>query len=326
MLDLTFPTQYPSGLGFVASNPLACSNSCVLLDRKVRFTFGNDLLANTSYNVSVFNVANPTNSGGTGHFWLRTIKGGQTVDENLIFGVIGVAGDIGLMQTASVTLDSDGVQYAGELSKYVFIFTMSRDVPDNNFVRLYLPPGEFGIAKFPSCAAYPVGGRTVRGRLVCESTGDNFIDVKGFKDKFSAGTSVGIIVTLRNPAYSHITDQFGVAIMRQFTQIMYDRKLDILGVTITPGRMFNIQVQQVDTSLRLTRNKVMQFTVAFTPTNPLRAGSVIKLQFPASFRVYTSTIIGKDVMFWVEFGLQDKSEDDSLLITFDSVVLSHLGQ
>ena len=134
--------------------------------------------------MSVYGVTNPLNSGGTGNFWIKSIKGGQTVDENLIFGVIGVAGDIGTIATAQVALETEGVQFAGELSKYVFTFTTSRFIPDNNFVRLYLPPGEFGVAKFPSCSAYPVGGKIVRGRLICESTGDNFIDVKGFKDQF----------------------------------------------------------------------------------------------------------------------------------------------
>jgi hypothetical protein len=50
-------------------------------------------------------------------------------------------------------------------------------------------------------------------------------------------TKVGIVVTLRNPRFSFITGNFGIAVMRKLTQIMYDRKLDILGVTITPGRI-----------------------------------------------------------------------------------------
>lgn len=263
---------------------------------------------------------NPSSSGGTGNFWIRSIKGGQTIDENLIFGVIGIAGDIGAISTASVALETQGVQYAGESSKYVFTFTTSRDIPDNNFVRLYLPPpGEFGIAQFPACAAYPVGGKVVRGRLVCESTGDNFIDVSGFKDQFTTGTTIAVVVTLTNPAYSHITQKFGVAIMRKLTHIMYDRKLDISGVTITPGRIFDVYIENIDKSLVVTRNKTMQFALHFKPTNALKNGSMIQLQFPASFKVFEHTILSQQVMFWVEFGLEDKSEDDPLKIYYDSV-------
>lgn len=323
---MTFPSQFPKSLGYNLTNTLACNPSCSLFSRTVTFQFPNALVAGNAYNVSVFRVTNPPSSGGTGNFWIRSIKGGQTIDENLIFGVIGIAGDIGTIGTATVALETQGVQYAGESSKYVFTFTTSRAIPNNNFVRLYLPEGEFEVAKFPSCAAYPVGGKVARGRLVCTSTGDNFIDVSGFKDQFSAGTTIAVVVTLKNPAYAHITTNFGVAVMRKFTHIMYDRKMDIVGVTITPGRIFNVYVENTDNSLAITRNKTMQFALHFKPTNALKTGSMIQLQFPASFKVFQSTILAQNIMFWVEFGLEDKSEEDPLKITFDDVVPDDLGQ
>lgn len=322
IVNLTFPSQYPVTLGYNISHFLACSQNCTRFERTVSFSFGQQLMAGNPYNVSVYGVMNPNASGGTGNFWIKSIKGGQTIDENLIFGVVGIAGDIGSISTASVALETQGVQYAGESSKYVFKFTTSRNIPNNNFVRLYLPPpGEFGIAQFPACAAYPVGGKIVRGRLVCESKGDNFIDVEGFKDQFVTGTTIAVVVTLSNPAYSHITQNFGVAIMRKFTRTMYDRKLDISGVTITPGRIFNVYVEKIDKSLAITRNKTLQFAIHFKPTNALKAGSMIRFQFPASFKVFEQTVLAQQVMFWVEFGLEDKSEADPLMITYDSVRL-----
>jgi hypothetical protein len=326
VINVTFPTQFPSNLGYNNTNTLKCTPTCVLNSRTVTFSFSQELTAGLGYNITVNGVTNPPTSGGTGNFWIRSIKGGQTIDENLIFGVIGIANDIGTITTATVVLETQGVQYAGESSKYVFTFTTSRAIPNNNFVRLYLPEGEFGIAKFPSCAAYPVGGKVARGRLVCESTGDNFIDVSGFKDQFSAGTTIAVVVTLTNPAYSHITMNFGIAIMRKFTHIMYDRKLDVVGVTITPGRIFNVYVDNTDKSLAITRNKTMQFALHFKPTNVLKNGSMIQLQFPASFKVFQSTILAQNTMFWVEFGLEDKSEDDPLQISFDDVEASNAGE
>ena len=318
-IQVTFPTQYSPTLGFNSLNLLACSTNCTQSGRTVIFTFQSDLNSSMGYNISVYNVLNPDSQGGTGNFWIRSLKGGQSIDENLIFGAIGIAGDIGAISTASVALETQGVQYAGELSKYVFSFITSRDIPDNNFVRIYLPPGEFGVAQFPSCSAYPIGGKIIRGRLVCESTGDNFIDVTGFKDKFPAGTTIGIVVTLRNPRYAHTTGNFGIAIMRLFTQVMYDRKLDIIGVSITPGRMWDVQVLQVDSAFTQTRNKIMQFMMKFRPTNPMTANSMIKMQFPASFIVFPSSLLGQQIMFWVEFGLEDQSEANPLQITFDVV-------
>lgn len=132
-------------------------------------------------------------------------------------------------------------------------------------------------------------------------------------------TKVGIVVTLRNPRFSFITGNFGIAVMRKLTQIMYDRKLDILGVTITPGRITGVKLTRTDTALTITRNKIMQFQLKFKPSNFLKDGSMIVLGFPASIKVYSEKILGQDVMFWVEFGLEDKSEDDPLKMTFDSV-------
>lgn len=209
--------------------------------------------------MTIERIKNPSSQGGTGNFWLRTVKGGQVIDENLIFGVIGIANDIGTIVTASVALDTEGVQFAGELSRYVFILETSRYIPDNNFVRLYFPENEFEIVQFPTCSAYPVAGKTVNGRLVCESFSNNYIDVRGFVDEFNEGTSIGIVVTVRNPRYEHITTEFGVAIMRDFTQIMYDRKLDIPGVTINPGLINDIEIIQLDSALTITRNKLMKF-------------------------------------------------------------------
>lgn len=191
VVQVTFPTQYPEGLGITALNPLKCSTLCSISGRAVTLTYSSDLMAGApGFDIKIDNVLNPGEAGGTGNFWIKTIKGGQVIDENLIFGVIGVASDIGNIKTASVALDSEGVQFAGELSKYVFTFTTSRDIPDNNFVRIYLPGSDFEIAKFPSCSAYPVGGKVVRGRLVCESFDSKYIDVSGFKDQFVAGTTV----------------------------------------------------------------------------------------------------------------------------------------
>lgn len=57
----------------------------------------------------------------------------------------------------------------------------------------------------------------MNGRLICESFRNEYIDVRGFVDEFVSGTNIGIVVTLRNPAYAHITSTFGVAILRDFT-------------------------------------------------------------------------------------------------------------
>ena len=280
------------------------------------FFTSNPILA---YNATIERVLNPSYSGGTGNFWLKTIKGAQAIDENLIFGVMGIANDIGTILTSTVVLDPDGVQYAGELSRYVFTLQTSRDIPNNNFLRLYLPQNEFEVVQFPTCAAYPVAGVIVNGRLVCESFSNNYIDVRGFVDEFKAGTNIGVVVTMRNPRYAHITTEFGVAVMRDFTQIMYDRKLDVPGVTITPGLITNIKIKKLDKDIEITRNKLMKFQMQFKVSNKLKTGSMIRMMFPASFKIFDYKILDSPKSYWVDFGLEDKTETDALVTELDAV-------
>lgn len=268
--------------------------------------------------MTVINALNPDFQGGTGNFWIRSIMGAQIIDENLIFRVLGIANEIGIITTASIALDSEGVQYAGQNSRYVFIFQTSTFIPDGSFVRLYLPEGEFNVVQFPGCSAYPVSGKIVSGRFTCESFENRYIDVKGFVDKFLPGTSIGIIVTLQNSKYAHITNKFGVAFIRKFTQIMYDRKLDITGVEIKPGIINKVSINQIDKELKLTRNKIMRFELKFTLSNELYEGSVIQLKFPASFQIYNRIVLNEPSTYWIDFGLEDKNEDDPLVVIYDS--------
>jgi hypothetical protein len=43
--------------------------------------------------VKVYSVLNPATIGSTGNFQLRTKRGYYVIDENLIFGTIGIASD-----------------------------------------------------------------------------------------------------------------------------------------------------------------------------------------------------------------------------------------
>ena len=94
VIEVTFPTQFPLGLGFNTTNILSCSTPCTLVNRSISFSFASDLHAGISYEVSSYGVINPAQKGGTGHFWIKSLKGGQYIDTNLLFGVIGFAGDI----------------------------------------------------------------------------------------------------------------------------------------------------------------------------------------------------------------------------------------
>jgi hypothetical protein len=45
---------------------------------------------------------------------------------------------------------------------------------------------------------------------------------------------------------------------------------------------------------------------------------MIKIGFPASFKVTKEVLLGVPRTYWVEFGLEDKSEEDPIKVDFDS--------
>jgi hypothetical protein len=117
--------------------------------------------------------------GGTGNFQLLTRKGINTLDENLIFGTIGIADGIGNLTSTIVSIDSSGSARAGELTKYSFTFKTSRQIPWTSYFMLSMPEGNgFGISPFPSCSAFPINGRTINGNFKCRAI-DTDIFVEG---------------------------------------------------------------------------------------------------------------------------------------------------
>lgn len=56
---------------------------------------------------------NPKNAGGTGNFYVETSRGSNKYDENLMFGSLGVAGDIDTLTSTTVAVDSTGSTSAG---------------------------------------------------------------------------------------------------------------------------------------------------------------------------------------------------------------------
>lgn len=117
-LEVEFPSgQYRLLLGIPLHT--TCSVPCIRTDYTVRFAYSAGLAKNQTHTVTVKNIMNPDYSGGTGNFKLKTIKGSNTLDLNLIFGTIGI-GD-GVKQLTSVLLTSTDLK-AGNVSNYSIQF------------------------------------------------------------------------------------------------------------------------------------------------------------------------------------------------------------
>ena len=152
----------------------------------------------TAYKFTIKGVLNPKDVGGTGSFIIRTKVGQSIIDENEMFGVIGIASDIGELSTTIVSLDSSGTSKAGEATKYGFSFKTSRHIPVNSYFLFTIPDNGFYISKYPSCNAFSINNFILTGNIKCESKGRD-IYVKGLVNDIELGTTIGISVGLINP-------------------------------------------------------------------------------------------------------------------------------
>ncbi len=252
-------------------------------------------------------MANPLTPGGTGNFQLISKIGDNILDQNLVFGVIGIADIIGPLTSAAAGLDGTSVRNAGEPSKYAFSFKVSQIIPAHSYFKIFVHDPNFGLSKFPSCSAYSINEKIIQGKLACETVGRDII-VRGLSADIPQSQDVGISVSLTNPPFSGITKEFSVAIYRNGTNAIYDRKKGIAGISITPGQLTNVFLKKVSSTSTQSRNKIMDYTLTFLPKNALRSGSCIVLTFPYTFTIDT----GVSVRRFISSGLEDISEDTTV--------------
>jgi len=116
-----------------------------------------------------------------------------------------------------------------------------------------------------------------------------------------------------NPKFAGVTDSFTIALLREGTNVIYNVKSNIAGVTITPGIVSSISLTAVDSTAIQSRRKVMDYIFNFQLKNGLTNSSVIALEFPPSFVIDTSS----GGLQYVRFGLEDISEDSTVGLSVD---------
>jgi len=301
-LTVTFPTQYAFGLGFAISP--TCTVTCSISAYSVVFVFTSPVLNGVTSSVTIKSVTNPTTKGGTGNFKLVSKTGDNVLDQNLVFGVIGIADTIGTLTSTSVSLDSAGVLNAGEVTKYAFSFKVSQTIPAQSYMKFIIQDTNFGLSTYPSCSAFSINGKIISGKLTCQTVGRE-VYVRGLSAAIPAGQDVGITVSMTNPPFSGTTAEFTLAIFRNGTNAIYDRRTGIPGIPITAGTLSNVAMTLVDTSALQARNKEMDYTLTFLPKNALKLGSVIALTIPSTYTINAGSC-------FIVSGLDDISEDSTV--------------
>ena len=119
--------------------------------------------------MQVKNIINPEFRGGVGNFELRTKKGENVLDENLIFGRIGMGDNPNQLISLELQPDSvSGSLKAGETSKYRLQFKTRSYIPKTSYIRIFVPTDKgFQVDPAPLCSFTSVNGFTVSGTAVC---------------------------------------------------------------------------------------------------------------------------------------------------------------
>lgn len=111
-------------------------------------------------------------------------NGVNLLDENLIFGVMGIAGTVGALTSTIVSVDSTGLANAGETTRYNFQFKVSQLIPAGSYMKFTIADQNFQLTPFPSCNPFSVNGIIIQGKFYCETNGNNVL-VRGKSLSFS---------------------------------------------------------------------------------------------------------------------------------------------
>lgn len=93
--------------------------------------------------------------------------------------------------------------------------------------------------------------------------------INGLLSEVAGGTDCAILIWMRNPAFSGISDKFGVGVYRGGTNMVYAWKKDIDGVTVSNGPIEEIALVKFDENVVGAMNKIIDYELRFKLTNEL---------------------------------------------------------
>ena len=315
-IQINFPAQYREYLGI----PLypQCNIRCQRFIGSVMFFFDTGLTAGSTAYLMIKNIINPDKKGGTGNFEIRSLKGSNIIDENLIFGTIGMGETPQILRSTSIVFDSSfgGVSTAGLVSRYTFNFKTVSFAPLGSYFRITLPIGlNYNAAASPACGFRPVLGVTPIGTMICTFS-NNQIIVNGLGQDIVGLTVLSLWVELLNPPQTVTSPTFRLEVIRTNTQYVYDWKDGLVGPDITPGLISSVAVTPTGNSNALAMGKSEQFLLTFTIYNPISSAGMITIYTPSSFAFLDRQIFNKPTTYYVLSGLTSSSSSSNVLMQY----------
>ena len=281
-LVITFPQQYEAGLGLGGSGSCV-GGTCAVSGRRVTVTVSADLQAGQQHSITVKGVKNPAFVGGTGPFALSSYKGSTILDQNLVFGVLGIASAVSSLSFASVITTSGSSARVGDASRLDFFFKTALGIPPNTWIRFTFPTSpSFSLAPHPTCLSIAARGVTLQGSLQCVLS-SNQVTLTGISSALLPGSDGTIRISVTNPPQAGLAGPFTMETGIYGTNTVLERAASIPGIQIAPGQVTGIALVPADSQMTQSTGRFMPYFITFTLTNPVPYGGGVSLRFSADF-------------------------------------------
>ncbi|KAL4499934.1 hypothetical protein ABPG72_015283 [Tetrahymena utriculariae] len=335
-LQIIFPSQYNSTSAFQTNN-LVCSVTCTANGLTLTFTFPYDLAAGIAQTVTVLQVLNPSTKGGVGSFILQTLQGQNIVDQNKIFGIIGIADVSTNLISANIQVNPSGSDLAGDYTSYQLTFQTANNIPAGSYFILNIPT-DFTLQYYPTCISPSLNGYFIAGQLVCTLQDNNQVRIDGIVGLLTSGINYVLQISMQNPPYTINSNTasssyvFSFQIYKQGTQILFESISGIQGPVINAAGINNISLTPTDKVNLNNRYIFAEYKLNFTPTLALQNGNCIVISFPAYFQVLVSWQImylqeNMYQLHYINYGLDNLSENNKVQISVssNSIIISNFA-
>jgi hypothetical protein len=261
-------------------------------------------------------IVNPEKKGGTGNFELRSKKGSNSIDENLIFGSIGMGEQQAVLISTTVAFDTAPLSpFAGDSSKYIINFKLVSFIPKGSYFRITPPLIGYSAAATPACSFLPVFGVTPPGTLSCTYL-NGVVLVRGLAGDLVSGTVVKISLELINPPSTASSPLWRIEVMRDKTQYIYDWKDKLVGPNILPGKLTGLSLVPTGTLPTLSAGKREIFELTFVTKNPIPLGGMIEVTIPPTMALIDLSSFEKPTTYFVKQGLVAASATEKVSLVY----------
>lgn len=312
-ISIEFPTQFKTNLG-IAGNPKCSISDCTLTGYTVELTSPTQIQAGVETTVTIFAIKNPSEAGGTGNFKLITAYIGFIIDMNLVFGSVGLSFEASTLALVTVQVLPGSSNIAGDISKYLFTFQSSINIPAGSWMIITFPDSGLYIPSNPSCSSYSTTGLNIKGDLQCQTKGLK-VELFGISEELLAGFQYNLRMSGTNPNWSTNLGYFSVYIFKENTNTLLAYKENIKGFQIVSSNFLEISLTPYDDSVLLSQNSIMLYKLHLRVKNPIEDRGFIIVEFPSSFSM------DGEYLVWVDSGLEDFSYNDTVSVQYSIPLL-----